>query len=164
MTAASSEQAITAPRFGIRRLLKAVAMVAGCAAMVAFVLLPIGRPATRAPAEPARGDVAPVKPACSERPRTILIDGRRVEAYEVVCGEHPTTLAALPDEELPPTWSTSSPEARFEEPGSSVEEPSKRAPAVVPRAKPKPRPKAERTPPRRSVAPATSISQEKYGP
>jgi hypothetical protein len=163
MTAAASEETLPAPRFRIPRLLKTAAIVAGCAAIVAFVLLPIGRPATRT-AEPAPVDATPAKAACGERPREILIDGRRVEAYEVVCGDGATALAALPVEELPPTWSTSSSEAPVEEPAASVEEPPKRPPAVVPRAKPKPRPKAERTQPRRSVAAATSISQEKYGP
>ena len=164
MTAATVEQTLPAPRFRIRRLLKTAAIVAGCAAIVAFVLLPIGRPAIRMPAEPVPVDATPPKAACGERAREILIDGRRVEAYEIVCGDGATALAALPVEELPPTWSTSSPEAPVEEPGASVEEPPKRPPAVVPRAKPKPRPKAERTQPRRSVAAATSISQEKYGP
>jgi hypothetical protein len=160
----------SAPRFGIRRPLKTAAIIAGCATAMAFVLLPIGRPATRMTAE-TRIDGTTAKPACSEHPREILIDGRRVEAYEVVCGERPTTLAALPAvDEAPPTWSTSSPEAALvaspvEDADTGVEAPPKHPPAVISRAKPKPRAKPERVRPRPSVtAAATSVSQEKYGP
>ena len=169
MTAVTDEQAIAVRRFGMRRLGMTATILAGCAAIVAFVLLAIGRPTPHAPAEAAPVDVAPANPACGERPREVFIDGRRVHAYELVCGGDASTLAALPAIEEPPAiWSTPVSEATIveppaDEPSASAEQPAQRAPVVVPRTKPKPRPAAQRPPPR-PVAAATSGSQEKYGP